>query len=55
MFVASIQGIIRSFDEEFSPFEERCGQKSGNHAKNDPLRKCPVHPPAFKAGVMPVK
>jgi len=44
VFVAFVQGVIRSFHENFRPFNEGGGQKTGESADQDFLEEGGVHP-----------
>jgi hypothetical protein len=43
MLVALVQGVVRAFDEYFSPLNEAGGEEAGDHAKDDFLEEGRVH------------
>jgi hypothetical protein len=45
VLVALVQRVVRAFDEDFRPLDERCGQESGYGADNDFLEKGGLHCP----------
>lgn len=43
VLVAFIQRVVRAFDKDFRPLNERCGQESGHRADDDFLEKGGLH------------
>ena len=44
VLVTPVQGIVSALHEKLAPFEKASRKKGSNHAKNNFLRECPVHP-----------
>jgi hypothetical protein len=43
MLITFVQSVIGPFDKDFSPLDERRGEKCGNRAENDLLEKSRPH------------
>src|SRR4051794_19138132 len=55
MLVALVQSVIRTFNEHFSPFNERGGQKGAKRANHNLLEKSGMHVRLKPARPVPVR
>ncbi len=51
--VSAVERVVRSGDEGFSPFDERGGEETSDHANNDFVDEGRVHS-FFEADAMPL-